>query len=296
MNRKRRKLLLLFVLLLLLVGLPAWWLNREIQQERLNTALIAAIKANDTNAALQALERGADANAKDLGGSNPSLGDYLRQFWNRLSRRHAQDRDTRRPTAIQVLLNGIKDSDGYGDDRPENAAILKALLERGADPNVSDAEGIAPLHYACEWDYTASVRLLLQYGANVNRPDRDGETPLHYAGCSQFTTPLLLESGADPNARSNAGNTPLHSAICCRNLNAVRLLITRGANIHVRNDNGWTPLHDAADVRNEEIARYLLTHGAEVNEQTPHGDTPLSLAQKGGRDELIRLLKKHGAR
>src|SRR5690349_6848355 len=104
MKRKRRSLLLLLTFLLLLVGLLTWWVNREIQHERDNASLIAAIKANDTNSALEALKRDADANARDLGSEKPSLGQRFRQLWNNLIGRKVPDDNIHKPTAIQVIF------------------------------------------------------------------------------------------------------------------------------------------------------------------------------------------------
>ena len=61
MHRKRF-LLSTFFLLLLLVGVPAWLTYRAVRQERLNRALIAAIKHNDTKDVLTLLQEGADPN------------------------------------------------------------------------------------------------------------------------------------------------------------------------------------------------------------------------------------------
>src|SRR5689334_22457448 len=107
--RHRRKLLFLLAFLLLLVGLPAWWLHREIQQERLNAALIAAIKKNDTQAALQALDRGADPNTRDLGNVKLSIGQHFHQLWNRLTGHKALDGNAYHPTALQLLFSWNND-------------------------------------------------------------------------------------------------------------------------------------------------------------------------------------------
>src|SRR5689334_17971778 len=73
MPRKHFLLSTLF-LLLLLVGLPAWLTYRAVRQERLNRALITAIKKNDTKTVMMLLDQGADANAQDEQGDP-------RPFW-----------------------------------------------------------------------------------------------------------------------------------------------------------------------------------------------------------------------
>src|SRR5690242_5389582 len=105
MNRKRRKLLLcLLVLVLLLIGLPSFLVWREVGQQSLNTSLIAAIKRNDTPAALAALNAGADANTRDNGEDKPSFSDALRNLWNRMLGRQTQEATHGKPTALQLLF------------------------------------------------------------------------------------------------------------------------------------------------------------------------------------------------
>jgi ankyrin repeat protein len=97
--------------------------------------------------------------------------------------------------------------DAYDPDQGINALgfavlhrqddMVALLLQYGADPNVLDHDGRAPLHLLC---HTFAHRLagsvkrtetarescaehLLRYGADVNLADKEGQTPLHVA-CS----------------------------------------------------------------------------------------------------------------
>jgi ankyrin repeat protein len=45
---------------------------------------------------------------------------------------------------------------------------VRLLLDRGADPNVADGEGMTPLLAAVMFDRRDMVRLLISKGANVN--------------------------------------------------------------------------------------------------------------------------------
>jgi ankyrin repeat protein len=63
---------------------------------------------------------------------------------------------------------------------------------------VTSANGVTPLHLACESDHTGVVKVLLEKGVCVNVTSASGQTPLHVA-CSRGhidTTKLLLEKGA----------------------------------------------------------------------------------------------------
>ncbi len=95
--------------------------------------------------------------------------------------------------------------------------VLKYLLERGGDPNLSasNAMRVAPLHSAVAFSDPqvayAMARLLVESGAQVNAIQQGGWTPLHeVAESNQLETAgLLLANGADPHAGNDDGLTPL---------------------------------------------------------------------------------------
>lgn len=74
------------------------------------------------------------------------------------------------------------------------------LLGRGANPNIKDARGNAPLHVAALLGFLEGATLLIGQGAQVNLPNNSGETPLIVA-VQKRDIPmvrLLLANGADP--------------------------------------------------------------------------------------------------
>jgi ankyrin repeat protein len=81
-------------------------------------------------------------------------------------------------------------------------AIIKLLLEHGADPNQEDKEtGSTPLIAAIENNNIEIIKLLLEHGANLENQDEKMFTPLNCAveeGNMEIIK-LLLEKGADPN-------------------------------------------------------------------------------------------------
>src|SRR5262249_61258934 len=85
-----------------------------------------------------------------------------------------------------------------------NVAMVRLLLERGADPNQSTYFG-NPLSHACWGDSREAAELLLARGADVNARDAVADfTPLHWAAGTESCHPqlveLLLAHDADPNA------------------------------------------------------------------------------------------------
>lgn len=86
----------------------------------------------------------------------------------------------------------------------------RELLAAGANPSITNANGMSPMHY-----YAASGRIdmleaLVGVGANVNVQSKDGHTPLMSAarnlkiGAMAF----LIGQGADETLATN-GNPPL---------------------------------------------------------------------------------------
>jgi ankyrin repeat protein len=97
-------------------------------------------------------------------------------------------------------------------------SAVNEMLANGADPNLADEDRYPPILLAIEQQYTAIVRRLIEAGADVNRPFAEDWTPLahaidtesdaawqaHYELGHESTelTELLLASGAVPNARA----------------------------------------------------------------------------------------------
>ncbi len=77
----------------------------------------------------------------------------------------------------------------------------------------------------------AIVRALLEAGANVNTRIENGKTPLHKAMSTWQSVMLLLDAGADPNARDLYERTPLDEPLGHVNLNSMALLLSAGADI-----------------------------------------------------------------
>lgn len=60
---------------------------------------------------------------------------------------------------------------------PEAIARVELLLERGADANVADSLGLAPLHVAASRGNLQVIEVLLNAGADPGAEDREGNSP-----------------------------------------------------------------------------------------------------------------------
>jgi hypothetical protein len=86
---------------------------------------------------------------------------------------------------------------------------IRFLLQRGADPNIRNKQGLTPLQVATTLGFTEGVEALIKGGADVNVGDQTGETPL-IAAVHQRNHELarvLLAEGADPEHNDNSGRS-----------------------------------------------------------------------------------------
>lgn len=91
-----------------------------------------------------------------------------------------------------------------------NAFLLTLLLHQEIPVDIADQQGHTGLMWAAYKGYPACVDLFLRWGANVNIVDEGGLTPLHWALVrGSFPCILkLVEYGADRFARTSDGKVP----------------------------------------------------------------------------------------
>ena len=93
--------------------------------------------------------------------------------------------------------------------------IVKALISKGADPNLPGMNDNAPISSAAAGGNPAIVEYLLSVGADVHRANSYGDTPLHgavYNDTCVACAKILIAHGADPAVKNGDGKTPLELA------------------------------------------------------------------------------------
>ncbi|GAM44151.1 NACHT and Ankyrin domain protein [Talaromyces pinophilus] len=174
-------------------------------------------------------------------------------------------------------------------------AVVKLLLDHGADVNATSAyKGWTALFEAASNGHEAVVRLLLDRGADINTKDEDGRTPLYQAASRGHETVagLLVDHGADIDARDNDGQTALFRASSNGDEVVVQLLVDRKASVNLTDYfRGMTPLFQAASGGHEGVVCLLVDHGADINAKDSGEWTALDAAAFKGHEEVVQLLR-----
>ncbi len=167
---------------------------------------------------------------------------------------------------------------------------VRELLEKGGYENTMSG-GYSLLYFALQGKHTEVLRLLLERGADPNlTDDKSGRrNALHFAG--ELGTPeiarILLDHGADALAKTRATQkTPLHIAIEHKQFEIAKLLLEKGGDLNALDANGWTMLHAAvfkSSGLDIETIKFLLENGANVNARDKEGRTPLKLVPEWAR-------------
>lgn len=180
--------------------------------------------------------------------------------------------------------------DFFQATRADNPSVVRALLERGFDPNSVDETGLPALTLALRDGSRQVGELLLAHPAiQVDQANLAGETPLMmallkgHAGMAR----RLIERGAAINRQ---GWSPLHYAASGPDASLVQMLVERGANVDARSPNGSTPLMMAAQYGPEDAVQLLIARKADASRRNDLGLTAADFARRGGREQLARQL------
>jgi ankyrin repeat protein len=222
--------------------------------------------------------------------------------------------------SVNLLLNHGAKVNFFCDDPQKNqqtplmtatieghAEVVKALLEKEADPNYGPRDQDNPIILAAVNGHFDIVRLLVDHKADVNSMDvftsmnLENFTPfldtvLHYAAEKNApTVEYLLRHGAVPDYQDAVGYTPLHIACMYEQSDVVQLLACGGSNLNIQDNVGCTPLHYACKKGDMASAQLLISLGANVNIIDNEGYSPLLRAFDIESTEMVSLLVEAGA-
>ena len=292
--------------------------------------MILAVKADDTQGALEALKAHADPNIREQINAPLTFTGYLSVLLQHL--RGGKPASNGQWTALELAV------------QQNNTVVIKALLVAGAanpgetlpQSRLIDLHGkppLTPLMVAARNENVDIVHALIRHGWDVNTTDVEGNTALFYAK-DAATVQALAAEGADLQARNRTGWSALDCALRAGlpevantlldmgardtkaitaavrfgdNTRALKRMLDQGWEIETQDEDGETPLMVALDSSyrsNLPAAVLLIERGANVNFQDGGGNTPLIYAADGGRHPpmdalsptVLKLLLQRGAR
>ncbi|XP_014235580.1 ankyrin-3-like [Trichogramma pretiosum] len=191
--------------------------------------------------------------------------------------------------------------------------VVKKYLELGQDPNCLEQKSIPPLYFALCNNHKEVTELLLRSGADPSLTNAEGLTLLHIIckssnNYSYEVAKKFLKINAELNqlvqvdAQDKLGNTPLLLALCNNHKEVAELLLRKGASPNLANAEGLTPLHVICmGFQNDDKLEMLFEICEERNQlvqidaQDNLGNTPLHLALCYGKHWAAELLLRKGA-
>jgi ankyrin repeat protein len=195
---------------------------------------------------------------------------------------------------------------GTLDEELINAVLTKDftridyLIERGADINTHDSQGLTPIMVAVKGGNYKLVRALLKHGADIDAVDNDGWTAtMHAAYLNEPKMIRLIAGGygADLDlVEKLSSSTALGLAAQKGQPLAIVALLDSGANPDTKmGEAAYTALMVVSKLGSLPAAQVLAQYKADVNAQNAGGVTALMIAAANNHADIVSLLVKSGA-
>ena len=172
-------------------------------------------------------------------------------------------------------------------------AIIRRLLDAGADPNAPTEHGTTALIQAVQTCSSRVIMDLVKAGGKLNTRVR-GKSLLAIAvrAGRAGAAAALLALGADVNAPVDEKwmSPPLHMAAVAGHLPTVKVLLKAGAELTAGDKVQHTALHWAAYEGHVNVTAFLLKKGVPIDAKNADGMTAAMLAAQTGSAGVLSVL------
>lgn len=193
----------------------------------------------------------------------------------------------------------------FASSKNGNFAVVKTLVEAGADINVKNSSGETPLHHALQNEeifmrYPKVAAYLILSGLTDDKSyNANGETPFHAAlrRKSAAHIKLFVDKKVDINVPMQNGQKSFLVAINSDVDQAtLESLLASGIDHQIKDKHGNSALHLAISKKYESLARALIVnHKLNINELNHLSETPLLQAISLSLSPTTHLLLDNNA-
>jgi ankyrin repeat protein len=161
--------------------------------------------------------------------------------------------------------------------------VVETLIRSGVDIHKANNKGITPLEGAASCGFLECVSILKNAGCDINRTDNEGFPSIHYVAKNGHLNVLtyLLSEGVNPNGAAKFGQEI-----------TLRELARRGADLNIKNHAGQTLAFIAASHGNTSVINFLLEENADVQTPSSVGITPTIIAVMNHHVDVVAALSK----
>jgi len=174
--------------------------------------------------------------------------------------------------------------------KQDDPQAVRALLNRGFDPNTLDPKRLPGLYVALRDSSLKAAQALIDWPkTNVEIRTPEDESPLMMACLKGHVEMVkkLISRDADVN---KTGWTPLHYAATGGHVAIIELLLEQHAYVDAESPNGTTPLMMAAHYGSPAAVKVLLESGADPALKNQLGLTAIDFANRAGRQDAAEMI------
>ncbi|KAK1676864.1 ankyrin repeat-containing domain protein [Colletotrichum godetiae] len=280
-------------------GWTSFWQAFHHGREIIGKSKIGPSKAKGSQSLRQAVESHAQYLTDLLLERGVDMNNLSRDGWIPL--KHAIRYMHNDPSKIERLLKRYPNpsnpriaAGAISNNRP---AIVKLLIEHGADKDKAYENGSTSLIDAINKNHMGIVWVLVDQGASINETDINGHAALTRAVLEneKSISWLLTAKGASIFCPIEDLPNLFCWSLAYNDLSLAWFLCQRQKVADIPNDQGMTPLHWPVRDSHLDAVRFLVQQDVRLKLKDSKGNTPLILATLGREIAIMKPLLGYGA-